>query len=77
VEDRYGISGCTYERERKAAARDVRWIEQAVERGIAPLRRIFKDVPTYKLISVSVLIDRMKVNGSIARKAIRTLEKEG
>jgi small subunit ribosomal protein S25e len=39
--------------------------------------RIFKDVPTYKLISVSVLIDRMKINGSVARKAIRTLEKEG
>lgn len=39
--------------------------------------RIFKEVPTYKLVSVSVLIDRMKVNGSIARKAIRTLEKEG
>lgn len=39
--------------------------------------RIFKEVPTYKLVSVSVLIDRMKVNGSIARKAIRSLEKEG
>ncbi|KAK9895885.1 ribosomal protein S25 [Cystobasidium minutum MCA 4210] len=39
--------------------------------------KIFKEVPTYKLVSVSVLIDRMKINGSIARKAIRTLEKEG
>jgi small subunit ribosomal protein S25e len=39
--------------------------------------RIFKEVPTYKMISVSVLIDRMKIGGSLARKAIRTLEKEG
>jgi len=39
--------------------------------------RVFKEVPTYKFISVSVLIDRMKINGSLARKAIRTLEKEG
>jgi len=29
------------------------------------------------MISVSVLIDRMKIGGSLARKAIRTLEKEG
>ena len=38
---------------------------------------VFKEVPTYKFISVSVLIDRMKINGSLARKAVRTLEKEG
>lgn len=36
-----------------------------------------KEVPTYKLISQSVLIDRMKINGSLARKAMRHLEKEG
>lgn len=39
--------------------------------------RIMKEVPTYKLISQSVLIDRMKVNGSLARRAIIHLEKEG
>ncbi|CAD6569616.1 MAG: hypothetical protein CYPHOPRED_003476 [Cyphobasidiales sp. Tagirdzhanova-0007] len=39
--------------------------------------RIYKEVPTYKLISVSVLIDRMKIGGALARKAINTLEKEG
>lgn len=36
-----------------------------------------KEVPTFKLISQSVLIDRMKINGSLARVAIRHLEKEG
>lgn len=36
-----------------------------------------KEVPTFKMISQSVLIDRMKINGSLARVAIRHLEKEG
>ncbi|KAI9633022.1 putative 40S ribosomal protein S20 [Dioszegia hungarica] len=39
--------------------------------------RIIKEVPTYKVISQSTLIDRMKVNGSLARRAIAHLEKEG
>lgn len=39
--------------------------------------RIMKEVPTYKIISQSVLVDRMKVNGSLARRAIAHLEKEG
>lgn len=39
--------------------------------------KIFKEVPTYKMISQSVLIDRMKINGSLARVAIRHLEREG
>jgi S25 ribosomal protein len=39
--------------------------------------KIMKEVPTYKLISQSVLIDRMKINGSLARVAIRHLLKEG
>jgi DNA-binding transcriptional MocR family regulator len=36
-----------------------------------------KEVPTYKMISQSILIERMKVNGSLARKAMRHLEAEG
>lgn len=39
--------------------------------------RILKEVPTYKMISQSVLIDRMKINGSLARVAINHLEREG
>jgi hypothetical protein len=44
-----------------------------------PLRsdKIFKEVPTYKMISQSILIERMKINGSVARKAMRTLEAQG
>lgn len=39
--------------------------------------RIIKEVPTYRVITVSTLIDRMKVNGSLARRAIAHLESEG
>ncbi|CAG8440778.1 16006_t:CDS:2 [Acaulospora morrowiae] len=39
--------------------------------------KLFKEVPTYKLITPSVLVDRLRVNGSLARVAIRVLEKEG
>lgn len=41
------------------------------------MERLNKEVPTFKFISQSVLIDRMKINGSLARKAIRHFEKEG
>ncbi len=39
--------------------------------------KIMKEVPSYKMISQSILIERMKINGSVARKAMRTLEAEG
>lgn len=39
--------------------------------------RIIKEVPGFKYISVSVLVDRLKVGGSIARIAIKQLEREG
>lgn len=39
--------------------------------------RILKEVPTFKMISQSILIDRLKINGSLARVAIRHLERDG
>ncbi|TFK56221.1 ribosomal protein S25 [Heliocybe sulcata] len=39
--------------------------------------RIMKEVPTFRFISQSILIERLRVNGSLARRAIRHLEKEG
>lgn len=39
--------------------------------------RIFKELPTYKFISVSILVDRLKIGGSVARVAIRQAEKDG
>ncbi|CAD6927281.1 unnamed protein product [Tilletia controversa] len=39
--------------------------------------RILKEVPTFKMISQSTLVDRLKINGSLARVAIKHLEREG
>lgn len=39
--------------------------------------RIMKEVPTFKFVSVSVLVDRLKIGGSLARVALRQLEDDG
>lgn len=39
--------------------------------------RIFKEAATFKLVSVSVLVDRLKINGSVARVALRDLASQG
>ncbi|ORZ17890.1 ribosomal protein S25 [Absidia repens] len=39
--------------------------------------RLYKEVPTYKLISQSVLVDRLKLNGSLARVALKALTDQG
>jgi small subunit ribosomal protein S25e len=35
------------------------------------------NVPNYKLITVAIVSERLKVNGSVARVGIRHLEEEG
>ncbi|RMX92487.1 hypothetical protein D0868_13373, partial [Hortaea werneckii] len=35
--------------------------------------RLNKDVQSYRLITVAVLVDRLKINGSLARKALSEL----
>lgn len=39
--------------------------------------KLFKEVPTYKLITPSVLVDRLRVNGSLARIALKELADKG
>merc|ERR1712070_1236797 len=39
--------------------------------------RLNKDVQSYRLITVAVLVDRLKINGSLARKALNELEEKG
>ncbi|SGZ51664.1 CIC11C00000005432 [Sungouiella intermedia] len=39
--------------------------------------RIIKEVPGFKYVSVSVLVDRLKIGGSLARVALRQLESDG
>merc|ERR1712183_1259411 len=39
--------------------------------------KLLKEVPTYKPITPSIVSERLKVRGSLARKALIQLEKEG
>ena len=39
--------------------------------------KLNKDVQSYRLITVAVLVDRLKINGSLARRALNDLEERG
>ncbi|KAK1052428.1 40S ribosomal protein S25 [Friedmanniomyces endolithicus] len=39
--------------------------------------KLAKDVQSYRLITVAVLVDRLKINGSLARTAVADLEEKG
>ncbi|KAK9843774.1 hypothetical protein WJX81_005771 [Elliptochloris bilobata] len=43
----------------------------------ATYEKLLAEVPKYKLITPSVLSDRLRVNGSLARAAIRELAEKG
>merc|ERR1712117_322568 len=39
--------------------------------------KLYKEAPTYKLITPSIVSERLKVRGSLARKALIELEEKG
>merc|ERR1712205_223436 len=39
--------------------------------------KLMAEVPKYKMITTSILADRLRLNGSLARKAIKLLLSEG
>ncbi|KAF1952171.1 ribosomal protein S25 [Byssothecium circinans] len=39
--------------------------------------KLNKDVQSYRLITVATLVDRLKINGSLAREALADLEDRG
>jgi small subunit ribosomal protein S25e len=39
--------------------------------------KLYKEVPTYKLITPSIVSERLKVRGSLARRALLELEEKG
>merc|ERR1711974_160063 len=39
--------------------------------------KLYSEVPNYKLITPSVVGDRLKLNGSLARRALRELSNKG
>jgi len=52
------------------------WKVSAEEQGVTE-ETLYAEVPKYKVITVSVISDRLKVTGSLAREALRVLHKEG
>merc|ERR1712141_675103 len=43
----------------------------------ATFDRVMREVPKYKVITPSIVSDRMKIRGSLARRAIKQLHQEG
>ncbi|KAI1820561.1 ribosomal protein S25 [Xylaria intraflava] len=39
--------------------------------------KLYKDVQSYRLVTVATLVDRLKINGSLARQCLRDLEEKG
>lgn len=39
--------------------------------------KMYKDVQSYRLVTIATLVDRLKVNGSLARKCLADLEEKG
>ena len=51
--------------------------QHAVSLDKVTFDRIMKEVPSFRFISQSILIERLKIGGSLARKAIAHLENDG
>merc|ERR1712243_272176 len=45
--------------------------------GKATYDKLYKEVPTYKLITPSIVSERLKVRGSLARRALLELTEKG
>lgn len=43
----------------------------------ATTEKMMKEIPTAKVITTATMVDRLKINGSVARKALRELEAKG
>lgn len=39
--------------------------------------KLYKDVQSYRLVTVATLVDRLKINGSLARTCLKDLEEKG
>ena len=51
--------------------------QHAVVLDKALTEKLNKDVQSYRLVTVATLVDRMKINGSLARQALADLEEKG
>lgn len=51
--------------------------QHAVMLDKATSDKLNKDVQSYRLVTVATLVDRLKVNGSLARACLKDLEEKG
>ncbi|KAJ1338045.1 small subunit ribosomal protein S25e [Microdochium nivale] len=51
--------------------------QHAVMLDKATSEKLYKDVQSYRLVTVATLVDRMKINGSLARRCLKDLEEKG
>jgi small subunit ribosomal protein S25e len=51
------------------------WIKVLFDK--ATYDKLYKEVPSYKLITPSIVSERLKVRGSLARKALKELLEKG
>ncbi|PVU96241.1 hypothetical protein BB561_001304 [Smittium simulii] len=52
-------------------------VNNAITFDATTLEKVKKEIPAYKLITPSVLVDRLRINGSLARKALSELHQMG
>merc|ERR1712123_549050 len=52
-------------------------VEQLGAMGKGTYDKLYKEVPTYKLITPSIVSERLKVRGSLARRALLELTEKG
>ncbi|OMH85942.1 40S ribosomal protein S25 [Zancudomyces culisetae] len=52
-------------------------VNNAITFDAPTLEKVKKEIPAYKLITPSILVDRLKINGSLARRALRDLHANG
>ncbi|KAK1772771.1 ribosomal protein S25 [Phialemonium atrogriseum] len=51
--------------------------QHAVLLDKATSEKLYKDVQSYRLVTVATLVDRLKINGSLARTCLKDLEEKG
>ena len=78
----YFLTGACYwwketkeESGRRARSRDK--AQHSVLLDKATSEKLYKDVQSYRLVTIATLVDRMKINGSLARQCLNDLEEKG
>jgi small subunit ribosomal protein S25e len=75
------LSSRTPTRPRRRIATDIQAVKDKAQHAVVLDKqtndKLQKDVQSYRLITVATLVDRLKINGSLARKALADLEANG